>query len=708
MQQNHPHTIPLPPLRDDVQVVKGMPTLQGESTWTMIDPIRNTYFQIGWGAYQMLSRWSVGTAEKLVKTVAAETTYLANQEEVTAFIAFLYDNHLTQLPLDGGSASFVAQAEAGKQHWLKALMHHYLFFKIPLVRPDRLLQSTLPYIAPFMTKSFAIIILAIGLLGIYLVSRQWETFTNTFLYLFTWEGMAAFGLALCGIKLLHEFGHAYTTTRYGCRVHTMGVAFLVLFPVLYTDTTDTWRLTSRRQRLFIGAAGIITELGIALCATFLWNFLPDGMIRSMAFVLATTSWMMSLTINLNPLLRFDGYYLLSDFLGIPNLQQRAFAFGRWKLREVLLGLSIAPPEHTTSRIRQILIIYAWSVWVFRFFLFLGIAVLVYYFFFKLLGIILFALEIVWFILLPIVHEIHVWWKLRTHARRQYRAWISAALLPLMVIAMCIPWQTRVSIPAIRHTKLHTTIFPPASAQVIETNIQNGQTVVKGDVLALLDSPDIQQQLRHTHIRIDALTLQLRTRTKNPKGLADTHVLNEALNTERSKYQGLLEMQDNLALKAPFSGIVVDVQSSLHPERWINEQLPLARIIQPDNLELVAMTPETELSRLQVGQPATFIPDDPSRPIEQANITDIRHVDEATLAIPYLASVFGGSIPVREDADGNLLPETAMYRVTLTLQGDKFFDNQVIKGIVHIQGNPRSLLERIRNFVMSVLIREMGF
>jgi len=708
MQQNHPHTIPLPPLRDDVQVVKGMPTLQGESTWTMIDPIKNTYFQIGWGAYQMLSRWSVGTAEKLVKTVADETTYPVNQEEVKAFIAFLYDNHLTQLPPDGGSASFIAQAEAGKQHWLKALMHHYLFFKIPLVRPDRLLQSTLPYIAPFMTKSFATIILAIGLLGIYLVSRQWETFTNTFLYLFTWGGMAAFGLALCGIKLLHEFGHAYTTTRYGCRVHTMGVAFLVLFPVLYTDTTDTWRLTSRRQRLFIGAAGIITELGIALCATFLWNFLPDGMIRSMAFVLATTSWMMSLTINLNPLLRFDGYYLLSDFLGIPNLQQRAFAFGRWKLREVLLGLGMAPPEHTTSRIRQILIIYAWSVWVFRFFLFLGIAVLVYYFFFKLLGIILFALEIVWFILLPIVHEIHVWWKLKTHARRQYRAWISAALLTLMVIAMCIPWQTRVAIPAIRHTKLHTTIFSPASAQVIETNIQNGQAVVKGDVLARLDSPDIQQQLRHTHIRIDALTLQLRTRTKNPKGLADTHVLNEALNTERSKYQGLLEMQDNLALKAPFSGIVVDVQSSLHPERWINEQLPLARIIQPDNLELVAMTPETELSRLQVGQPATFIPDDPSRPIEQANITDIRHVDEATLAIPYLASVFGGNIPVREDADGNLLPETAMYRVTLTPQGNQFFDNQVIKGIVHIQGNPRSLLERIRNFVMSVLIREMGF
>ncbi|GJL62579.1 MAG: hypothetical protein NPIRA04_12330 [Nitrospirales bacterium] len=708
MSQNAQPDLPLPPLRDDIQVVKGMPTLQGESTWTMIDPIRNTYFQIGWGAFQILSRWNAGTPEQLVKRVEAETTYPVIQEEVQAFIAFLYDNHLTQQPQDGGTASFIAKADADKQHWLKALMHHYLFFKIPLVRPDHLLRATLPYITPLMTNTFAAVILGIGLLGLYLVSRQWETFTNTFVYLFTWEGMAALSLALCGIKILHELGHAYTTTRYGCRVHTMGVAFLVLFPVLYTDTTDTWRLTSRRQRLFIGAAGIITELGIAMCATFLWNFLPDGMIRSMAFILATTSWMMSLTINLNPLLRFDGYYLLSDFLGIPNLQQRAFAFGCWKLRELLFGLDMTPPEQTTPRVRHILILYAWSVWVFRFFLFLGIAVLVYYFFFKLLGIILFALEIVYFIIRPIVHEILVWWKLRAHTRRPYRAWISAALLTLTVMALCIPWQTRVAIPAIRHTKVHTTIFAPGSAQVMEAKIRNGQTVSKGEILAQLDSPDIQQQLHQTHTRIEALTLQLRTRTKNPKGLADTHVLNEELNTERSKYQGLLEMHENLELKAPFSGIVVDVQSSLHPERWINEQLPLARIIQPDHLELVALTPETELSRLQIGQIAAFIPDDLTRPIEQATITDIRHVDEATLDIPYLASVFGGNIPVREDADGNLLPETAMYRVTLTPQPVQLRDNQVVKGLVHVQGNPQSLIERIRDLIMRVLIREMGF
>ena len=272
MQQPSQQDIKLPPLRDDLQIVKGMATLQGEPTWTIVDPIRNTYFQIGWGAFQMLSRWNAGTTERLITNIASETTYPITKKEVDELIIFLYTNHLTQEPPTGDSASFVAQAETGKQHWLMSLVHHYLFIKIPLTRPNRLLQSTLPYITPIMTKGMATFILLLGVMGMILVSRQWDIFTNTFLHMFTLEGMAAFGLALCGIKVLHELGHAYTATKYGCRVHTMGIAFLVMFPVLYTDTTDAWRLTSRRERFFIGAAGIITELAVAMFATFLWKF----------------------------------------------------------------------------------------------------------------------------------------------------------------------------------------------------------------------------------------------------------------------------------------------------------------------------------------------------------------------------------------------------------------------------------------------------
>ena len=184
---------------------------------------------------------------------------------------------------------------------------------------------------------------------------------------------------------MHELGHAFTATRYGSKVASMGVALMVMLPVLYSDTTDAWRLNSRRQRIHIGAAGMIVELYLAIIFTFLWSFLPDGVMRSAAFIIATTSWIMSLAINLNILMRFDGYYILSDLLAVENLQDRSFALGKWRLRELLFDMGMPAPGNFTPLLRRKLIIYAWSVWIYRFFLFLGIALLVLSFLFQVTG-----------------------------------------------------------------------------------------------------------------------------------------------------------------------------------------------------------------------------------------------------------------------------------------------------------------------------------
>ncbi len=656
----------------------------------------------------MLSRWHCGTVAKLVDTVSSDTTYQVTENDVDELIQFLYANHLTQAPPRGGSASFVEQSNLHQQHWLSWIIHHYLFFKIPLVQPDRWLKMTLPYVSPFMTPTAGFMIATLGVLGLLMVSRQWETFTNTFLHMFTLEGMLAFMIALCVVKVLHELGHAYMATKYRCRVHSMGVAFLVMFPVLYTDTTDAWRLKSRKERLTIAAAGIIVELAVAMLATFLWTFLPDGILRSVAFCLATTSWIMSITINLNPFLRFDGYYFLSDWLGIPNLQHRAFALGRWKLREWLFGIGASPPESLTSMYRKILVGYAWCTWAFRFFLFLGIALLVYHFFFKVLGIILFVVEIVWFILLPIKHELKEWWDFRGQIRLNRRTWISATIVALLLILTCLPWNTRVSIPAILQVQEHTMIYTPVPARLVQIFMSNGQTVRKGDVLAKLESPKLEHDINQTQQRITTLKLQLARFADNPEQLADYPIALEDLKTRISELDGLLEMKEHLELRSPFSGLVVDLQSSLHPGRWVNEQVPLAHVIQPEDIEVLAVTTDTELQRLSVGQPAKFIPDDPLRPIHSAQIREIRHIDEKTLMVPYLASLFGGDIPVREDQEGNLFPESAVYRVVLDVNNHAFTNTQVIRGLIHIEGEPKSLLERIRDFTVTVLIREMGF
>ena len=382
----------LPPLRKNLQFLRGAPTSEGVPTWTVVDPVRNKYFQIEWNVYQLLQRWPCGTIEKLAEEIAHNTTSRIGMEDVEDLVKFLYANNLTEQSAGGETKDYVQQEAARHQVWWQWLLHHYLFIKLPLVHPHQFLHATLPLVAPFYTAAAAWLFGTIGVVGLFLVGRQWDTFVSTFLHFFNWRGAVMYGAVLCLVKVVHELGHAYTATRFGCRVPTIGVAFMVMMPVLYSDVSDSYRLSSKRKRLAIAAAGVVAELGLTAIATVLWAFLPDGTLRSMALVVATSSWIMSLTVNLNPLMRFDGYYLLADGLGLPNLQDRACAFGQWKLRELLFGAGSPQPESVGLSTRRIMIAYAWAMWVYRLVLFTCIAVMVYHHFFKALGIVLFLVR----------------------------------------------------------------------------------------------------------------------------------------------------------------------------------------------------------------------------------------------------------------------------------------------------------------------------
>ncbi len=699
---------PLPPLRDELRFEQSGTTHDGVPTWTIVDPIRHRYFQIGWEAYQLVSRWHLGAMEPLLAAVAQETTCDVGPKDVESLLTFLNNHHLLREPLHGGSQSYEVSARRYDQSWAMWVIHHYLFFRIPLVHPDTWLRATLPLVSPLFTRTARWLVVVCGLLGLYLVGRQWQTFQHTFLYFFTSKGMAWYGLALGVVKLAHELGHAYTATRFGCRVPTMGVAFVVMFPMLYSDTSEAWRLRSRVQRCLIGAAGMITELSLAAVATLAWSFLEDGTVRSALFVVATTSWVVGLSINLNPLMRFDGYYILSDWLGVPNLQDRAFALGSWQVRRVAFGLSDPPPEACSPALRRKLILYAWAVWLYRLIVFTGIALLVYHFAFKALGIILFAIEIGWFILLPILRELHVWWAARSRMAGSPRPWITAGALAALGAALMIPWPTSVSIPAILEAQPHATLFTPVPARLVAATVRNGQTVAAGDVLATLEAPAVAKDVAVTQKRLEILALRARQQVGNQDELTKNLVVQQTYTTRLAELSGLREKQDTLVLRAPIAGTVTDVEDSLHPGRWINQKLPLAYIIAPEDRQIEALAPETEVARLTVGQAAVFVPDDPTQPSVRAEVREIRQIDEGNFTLPYLASLYGGPVAVREDQKGKLKPESSVYRIRLALTGGAPGWQQVTRGQLHVYGQPASVFARAWTHALAVLIRESGF
>ena len=697
----------LPPVREDIRIIAGASSADGSPTWVIADPVRGKYFQIGWAAYQILSRWSAQTAEAILAQIHTDTTCRATKQDVENLLRFLYANHLMRDPPQGGYRAYAEQAEAARPAWVMWLVHHYLFFQIPLFQPDRFLRATLPFVGWLYSRAVAWAIGGIGLIGLYLVSRQWDTFTATVLHFFTPRGLALYALSLAVVKVFHELGHAYTATRYGCRVPTMGIAMVVMVPMLYSDTSDAWKLTSRRQRAAIGAAGMVVECALAALAIFAWNFLDDGVTRSLVFIVATTSLMVGAAINLSPFMRFDGYFVLSDWLGIPNLHDRAFAFGQWQLRRLLFGLDLPMPEPVAATQRRFLVWFAWGVWAYRFMLFLGIALMVYHYFFKLLGLILFAIEIGWFIVLPIVRELKAWWALRGAIRGQGRAWVSVGILASLAAGLLIPWSDRIYLPAVLEASPHATIYAPAAGKIVELAVKQGQLVQAGDPLVMVEAPMLEKDIALTQKRIEVERLRAQRQSVDRENLAKTQETLETLRTHLSELEGLMEKQQTLHLTAPIAGLVTDRAEALHVGQWINKELPLAYVVDPQGEELHALVEETNVMYLQVGQFARFIPDDAERPSLAARVEEIRDSDESSFTVPYLASLYGGDVPVREDANRKLKPETSVYRVTLHLVELPPRWNQAVRGTVLVEGPRISFAQRAWEQSARIFIRESG-
>ncbi|MDH3393247.1 MAG: hypothetical protein OEL66_04520, partial [Desulfobulbaceae bacterium] len=282
----------LPPLREDLELLPASSQPDGSPAWNLYDPLRHQFFRIGWREFEILSRWHLADAEAIAAEMTNSTTLAVTATDVLSVRQFLTIN---QLLSQTGSVQKPAASTS-----LLGLVSGFLYRRFPLLEPDTFLNATEPWSRFFFSRAFWWFTSFIAVLGFYLATRQWDLFRHGFSYFFTPAGVFTFSASVVVVKFLHELGHAYAAKRYGCNVPVIGAALIVFWPVFYTDTTDAWRLTDNRKRLVIGAAGVWIEIAVAIYATLLWSFLDPGPLRSVAFVLATTTWVTSLLVNLNP------------------------------------------------------------------------------------------------------------------------------------------------------------------------------------------------------------------------------------------------------------------------------------------------------------------------------------------------------------------------------------------------------------------------
>lgn len=697
----------LPLLREELALYPAPRHHDGHPAWTLHDPPRNRYFQIDWLTFEILSRWGLGNPTAIAEDIADSTPLQAEDDDVEAVTRFLAENQLIQ-SWGAAAAAKLAERERLTHHsagqWL---LHNYLFIRLPLVRPDAWLSRWAQHVDFLYTRNFARLTLLALLIGGVLVYRDWTHFSATLIDNFSLPGMLNYGLALLVVKILHELGHAITTKRYGCRVPTMGVAFMVLWPMPYTDTNEVWKLNDHRQRLNVAAAGVITELVIAVWATLAWALLSDGPTRDIAFVLATLTWVMSIMINWSPFMRFDGYFLLSDALNMPNLHSRAFALARWDLRERLFDLQEPTPEHYSPFKHRALILFAWGTWLYRLALFLGIAVLVYHFFIKAVGIFLFMVEIAWFVVKPLQIELAVWRQKWPQIKGRRRSLGSAAWLITLLSLALLPWPSRISTSGLLQPLEVYPIHAPGPVQVQALPYAEGARVPKDAVMLHMVSPELVNQRDATQARIEQQKQQLNIARFDPEARAQLLVFEERLASAQAELAAIDTEIALLTPQAPFDGQIRDLPPDLHPGQWLTVHEKIATLVRPDAWKVEAYLDEQNVRRVKVGDTARFYTDPPG----QSARLSVRTIDrDATRALNsgILNLEAGGNLQTRRQND-TWMPDKALYRVTFSVDTPpEALAQHSWRGNVVIQGEWQAPITAHLHSAVTILWRELGF
>ncbi len=697
--------VPLPALREDLRLDSASANRDGSPSWMIHDPARNRFFRIGWLEFELLARWDAGNVDALVSRVRAETPLEPDADDVAVLIRFLELHQLLHAKNARDTARLAAQRHMLRPSMWRYVLHNYLFFRIPLVRPQRFLEATLPYVS-FLLRPLSLVLIALAsLFGLVLAARQWDAFTATFGASLTLAGLLGYLGALAVAKSTHELAHAYVATRYGVRVAHMGVAFMVLWPLLYTDTAESWKLANPRQRLAIAGAGIGAEFALAGLSTLGWSVVADGAVRDALFFLATTSWVITVGINASPFMRFDGYFLLSDLLDMQNLHERSGALARAFLRRQLLGWEEPDPEYFPPRLRKFLISFALVTWLVRLSIFIAIALAVYHFFFKLAGIFLLAVELGWFVVRPVLAELKVWHARRGETTRRAKfAWLLLTVLILVLLA--VPWRDRIDGPAWARAAAQQVLYAPLPGQLATRPPAEGR-VAAGTALFEVDSPDLRSREGRARIAAETLAGLLARLPGLPEEQERRAIIAEQYARELAETMAQAAERARLIVRAPITGVLLDVDPQLARGTWVRPTQPLGIVINPATWIVEVFVEERDLDRIRIGNRARFFARGDALSPVWGTVEEIDAARTVSLPTPALAAIHGGLIPTIKSESERLTPKAALYRVRLKLDTAPPRTSATI-GTAMIDGEARSLLWDALRYTAAVLIRESGF
>jgi putative peptide zinc metalloprotease protein len=568
------------------------------------------------------------------------------QEQLIQLLGQLHASDVLQCDVSPDAQELLHRYQKQRKSDRQGRWKSSLSLKIPLFNPDRLLDRALPWTAPLFSRAGLGVWLVSILAGMVLAAQHWPELTdNVFDRLTTPQNIALFWLIYPAVKIVHEFGHAITAKRYGGEVAETGVMVIAFLPIPYVDVSSTNAFVDKRERMTVATAGIMVDLFTAALALFLWLLVEPGLVRTAAFDVMTIGGLSSLFFNGNPLLRYDGYYILADAIEIPNLSARSGQYLSYLAKRHLFGLTDAPSPVTGDGEAKWLLGYGVVSWLYRN-LMLALLLLFVIHKYYTLGILLASVAVTTQLAIPLARMLLFPFISSTLVFKRMRA-VGIALglaLTLAVLLFVVPIPSWTTTEGVVWLSDDAIIRAKTSGIVRTVLVPAGHAVSPGNPLIALDDPFLRVELR----ALEARTAELGARANAlwMSNQVEANIVMDELKTAQADLRRAEERINDLTLRSPVSGTILIPDSQDLPGRFVRQGDALAYLIEGQaKLRIKAMIPQEKISLVQRTKSIEIKL--AGRPGRTFTAISVRQVPQATdqLPSPVLGTAGGGSLAV---------------------------------------------------------------
>jgi putative peptide zinc metalloprotease protein len=571
---------------------------RGERWIVLENPFSNEFFRLRPAGYEFLARLRPDRTvqEAWQECLDRFPDEAPGQEAVLQLLSQLYFANLLQYEHAADSAQLFKRYKKRRQREVTARFLNVMFMRFPLLDPDRFLVRTLPVIGKLISPVGALLWLLVVGGAVKVALDNWPALKEQTQAVLAPGNLPLLYLGLVLIKTLHEFGHAYFCRKFGGEVHTMGIMLMIFTPIPYVDATSSWGFRSRWRRILVGAAGMIVEVFFAALMTFVWANTGPGTLHSLAYNMMFVASVSTLIFNANPLLRFDGYYILSDLLEIPNLSQRANRQLGYYFERYLFGVNRADPPAQSRREAAWLVVFGIASGIYRVIVFGGILLLVADRF-LILGLIMAAVCAISWVTVPagkFIHYLATSPKLDRTRPRAVAATLGV-LAALLVLLAVIPFPSHFRAPGVVQARERTQVANQTAGYLAEILAPPGRQVRRGQPLLRLHSPELDLELAGVRARLAEVEARLReAMTEAAPNLKPLASLAQATTNRLNK---LLDDQANLVLTARHDGVWVAPGIEDFVGRWLPRGTPLGLLIDAREFEFVATVKQVDADAL---------------------------------------------------------------------------------------------------------------